>query len=49
MGEKTEIIARVGTSCRFCGWSGTVDVTEKDKEGRLIVRCPECKERIYLG
>jgi predicted Zn-ribbon and HTH transcriptional regulator len=44
MPEKT--IAWVGTSCRYCGWTGKAEVTKKDEKGKLIVRCPQCKERI---
>jgi len=43
-----EIIAWVGCSCPWCGWSGRVEVTEKDAKGRLVVRCPACGERINV-
>lgn len=43
------VIAWVGTSCRWCGWSGKVEVTKKDAKGNLVVRCPKCKERISVG
>lgn len=45
---KTEVLAWVGTSCPWCGWTGKVEIYEKDAKGKLIVRCPECKERIRV-
>jgi predicted Zn-ribbon and HTH transcriptional regulator len=45
---KTEVLAWVSTSCRFCGWTGKVEVIEKDANGKLVVRCPQCKERINV-
>jgi len=45
---KTEVLAWVGTSCPWCKWQGKVDVTEKDANGKLVVRCPQCKERIKV-
>ena len=48
MSEEKPILAWVGTSCPWCGWSGRVEVTEKDANGKLVVRCPECKERIKI-
>ncbi len=47
--EQKKIIAWVGTSCNWCGWSGKIEVTEKDPKGKPIVRCPACKERINTG
>ena len=47
MSEKT--IAWVGTSCKWCGWTGKVEVKKKDVKGSLLVRCPQCKERIDVG
>jgi NAD-dependent SIR2 family protein deacetylase len=44
-----KVIAWVGTSCSYCGWTGKVEVTEKDSKGRSVVRCPACKERINVG
>ena len=41
-----KIIAWVGTSCRYCGWAGKVEVIKKDDRGKMILRCPQCKERI---
>jgi hypothetical protein len=46
--EKKIVVAWVGTSCNWCGWSGKVEVTEKDPKGNLIVRCPKCMERIRV-
>jgi len=43
-----EIIAWVSTSCRWCGWTGRVEATEKDAKDHLIVRCPSCGERINV-
>jgi len=48
-GKAGEVIAWVGTSCRWCGWSGRAEVREKDEKGRFVVRCPECGERIVHG
>lgn len=47
--EAKEILAWVGTSCKWCGWTGKVEVTEKDAQGKPIVRCPQCKERLDVG
>lgn len=46
--SEPQILAWVGTSCPYCGWSGTVEVTEKDANEKNIVRCPQCKERIRV-
>jgi len=49
MAEEKPIIAWVGASCKWCGWTGRVEVKEKDAKGKLVVRCQECKERIDVG
>lgn len=47
MSEETKpILAWIGTSCPYCSWSGKAEVTEQDKTGKNIVRCPDCGERI---
>jgi hypothetical protein len=43
------VLAWVGTTCPWCNWTGRVEVREKDPKGRLVVRCPNCKERINIG
>lgn len=47
--EGKPILEWVGCSCPWCGWQGRVEMTEKDTQGRSVVRCPQCQERIRLG
>jgi hypothetical protein len=41
-----EILAWVHTRCPYCDNAQTVEATERDANGRLIVRCLKCNERI---
>ncbi len=42
------ILAWVGCRCSACDWNGKAEVTQRDKKGNLLVRCPECGERIPI-
>jgi len=46
--ENKKILAWINTRCPYCGNAETVEVTEQDKAGKHIVRCPKCGERIPL-
>jgi Zn ribbon nucleic-acid-binding protein len=44
--KKKKIIAWVCVKCPYCNNAETIEVTETDAQGKHIVRCAKCGERI---